>query len=216
MSRAEKTVAVVFALTAVAWIGRPLLAGLIPGLSDAGIAMAGGLALFLIPVDYRRGVFALSWNWAKRLPWGVLILFGGGLSLAGAIDRTGLNSWIGESAAGVAHWPVVAFVLLVTAFIVFLTELTSNTATAAAFLPILGSVAIQAGWDPLVLTVPAAISASCAFMLPVATPPNAIVYGSGRVTVPQMARAGIWLNILMIGVVTGAAMLLVPVVFGTS
>lgn len=216
MSRAEKSVAVVFALTAMAWISRPLLVRWIPGLSDAGIAMAGGLALFLLPVDFRKGVFALNWGWAKRLPWGVLILFGGGLSLAAAIDRTGLNTWIGGSAAGVSHWPVIAFVLLVTAFIVFLTELTSNTATAAAFLPILGSVAIQAGWDPLVLTVPAAISASCAFMLPVATPPNAIVYGSGRVTVPQMARAGIWLNVLMIGIVTGLAILLVPIVFGTS
>jgi sodium-dependent dicarboxylate transporter 2/3/5 len=216
IGRAERLVGGVFAVVALLWMTRPLLDDRLPGLSDAGIAMAGGLALFLLPVDFRRGEFVLNWEWARRVPWGVLILFGGGLSLASAIDRTGLNEWIGSSAAGVSHWPFAAFLLLVTAFVVLLTELTSNTATAAAFLPILASIAVQSGWDPLTVVAPAAIGASCAFMLPVATPPNAIVYGSGRVTVPEMARAGVYLNLLMIVLVTLTGLLLVPLVFGTS
>jgi sodium-dependent dicarboxylate transporter 2/3/5 len=216
LGRAERLVGGVFAVVAVLWMTRPLLDDWLPGLSDAGIAMAGGVALFLLPVDFRQGRFVLNWEWARRLPWGVLILFGGGLSLASAIDRTGLNEWIGSSAAGVSHWPFAAFLLLVTAFVVLLTELTSNTATAAAFLPILASIAVQSGWDPLTVVAPAAIGASCAFMLPVATPPNAIVYGSGRVTVPQMARAGAYLNVLMILLVTLTGVVLVPLVFGTS
>ncbi|MDX1578252.1 MAG: anion permease, partial [Gemmatimonadota bacterium] len=144
------------------------------------------------------------------LPWGVLVLFGGGLSLASTIERTGLSRAIGEAAAGLASWPTAAFVLAITAGVVALTELTSNTATAAAFLPILGAVAVEMGGSPLLLTVPAALAASCAFMLPVATPPNAVVYGSGRLTIPQMARAGLWLNVLMTLLVTGVALLLAP------
>ncbi len=210
----EKMVAGVFAATALLWIFRPLLQRWIPGLSDAGIAMSGGLALFLLPADVRRGVFVLDWEWARRVPWDVLILFGGGLSLASAIDRTGLNLWLGAHASGLASWPAVLFILLMTTFIILLTELTSNTATAAAFLPILGAVAPAVGLHPLALTVPLALAASCAFMLPVATPPNAIVYGAGRVTVPEMARAGIVLNVAMIAVITVAAVLLVPLVFG--
>ncbi len=210
----ERAVAVVFAAVAVLWVVRPLLERWVPGLTDPGIAMAGGLALFLIPRDLRAGEFVMSWAWAERLPWGILLLFGGGLSLAAAIDRTGLNLWIGEAASGLAEWPLPLFLALVAAFIIFLTELTSNTATAAAFLPILGAVAVRAGWDPLVLAAPAALAASCAFMLPVATPPNAIVYGSGRLEMADMARAGLWLNLLMIVVVTLAGALLLPLVFG--
>ncbi len=205
MSAAEWTVGVVTALTATAWVTRPLLAGVVPGLSDAGIAIAGALLLFVLPVPGAAGRPALEWRDAETLPWGVLLLFGGGLSLAGAIDATGLATWIGDALAGVAALKTLVVVLLVTTIVVFLTELTSNTATAAALLPVVGSLAIAIGADPLLLAVPTALAASCAFMMPVATPPNAIVYGSGRLTIPQMVRAGIWLNILMIVVVTAAA-----------
>jgi solute carrier family 13 (sodium-dependent dicarboxylate transporter), member 2/3/5 len=206
ISGPEIMVGSVFALVGLLWIVQPLLsAWLLPGLSDAGIAIFGALILFMIPVDPKRGVFLLNWKYAEQLPWGVLILFGGGLSLAGAIQRTGLAEWIGGGFTGLSHWPVFLILLTVVAAIILLTELTSNSATAAAFLPIMASVAVGIGQNPLLLAVPIAIAASCAFMLPVATPPNAIVYGSGVMTIPQMARAGLWLNLtftLLLAVLT--------------
>ena len=216
ISRPETLVAGVFTLAALAWIFRPLLEPLIPGLSDTGIAMAAGLLLFLLPVDLGRGEFVLTWEWATRLPWDALLLFGGGLSLAAAISDTGLAEWIGEAMSGLGGLPHLLLVILVTATIVFLTELTSNTATAAAFLPVLGSVALGIGENPLLLVVPAALAASCAFMLPVATPPNAIVYGSSFVSVPQMARAGVWLNLLFIIALPLLAYTLLIWVFGVE
>jgi sodium-dependent dicarboxylate transporter 2/3/5 len=215
-TRPERRVAAVFALVAALWISRPLLSGWIPALSDAGIAVAGGLALFLLPAGGGEGERLLRWRDAARLPWGVLILFGGGLSLASAIQDTGLTRWIGQATEGLAGYPLVLVIAVPVAVVVLLTELTSNTATAAAFLPILASVAVGAGQDPRALAVPAALAASCAFMLPVATPPNAIVYGSGAVTVPEMARAGVWLNLLFVALVTAAAVAWLPVVFGVE
>lgn len=200
----EWRVGLVFGLTALAWMTRPLLDDVVPGLSDAGIAMTAALALFLIPVD-GEGTFTLDWETARELPWGVLLLFGGGLSLAAAVTETGLAEWIGGALAGLDAWPTVLLVAGVTAVIVFLTELTSNTATAAAFLPILGPLALALGENPLLLAVPAALGASCAFMMPVATPPNAIVYGSGYITIPQMARAGVVLNLLFVVLITALA-----------
>ena len=214
MSRAEKMVAVVFALTALAWIFRPLLAKWIAGLTDPGIAIAAAIIAFVVPVNLRRGEFLLNWEWARRVPWGVLLLFGGGLSLAAAIQRTGLATWLAHTLQGLSAYPTLLTVVAATTLIVFLTELTSNTATAAAFLPILASVAQGIGRDPLLLVVPAALAASCAFMLPVATPPNAIVYGSNRLTIPQMARAGLLLNISFIILITALAYTLVPLVLG--
>ena len=216
MSRGEVLIAIVFGLVAVLWVTRPLLDGYLPGLSDPGIAMTGAVLLFALPVDLRRGVFVLDWDWARRLPWGVLILFGGGLSLAAAISDTGLAAWIGGRMDLLASWPPLLIVVAVVAVIIFLTELTSNTATAAAFVPILASVAVGIGQDPLLLVVPATLAASCAFMLPVATPPNAIVYGSSFVTVPQMARAGVVLNALFVLLVTLMAYLLLPIVMGVE
>lgn len=210
----EKAVAVVFSLTAVLWMTRPLLADKIPGLSDAGIAMTGAIALFLIPAHWKAGTFVLDWATARDVPWGVLILFGGGLSLASAVERTGLASWIGSALGGLDAFPVVLLIATIALVVVLLTELTSNTATAAAFLPIMGSVAVGIGQHPLLLAVPAALAASCAFMLPVATPPNAIVYGSGLLTIPQMARTGLALNVAFVAIITAATYLLVAAVFG--
>jgi sodium-dependent dicarboxylate transporter 2/3/5 len=200
-SRGELLVAVVFCATAAAWIFRPLLQHWVPTLSDAGIAMIGAIVLFLLPVDLRRGEFALNWDWARRIPWEVLILFGGGLALADAINSTGLAAWIGNSLSATAQLPTIVIVLAVVTLIIFLTELTSNTAVTATFLPVLAALAIGIGENPLLLALPAALAARCAFMMPVATPPNAIVYGSGYLTIPQMVRAGFWLNLLFIGLI---------------
>ena len=214
----EWRMGMVFGLTALAWITRPLLDPLIPGLSDTGIAMAAAVALFLFPSGDRRGRgrFLLDWETAESLPWGVLLLFGGGLSLAEAVTSSGLAEWIGQALSSLHAWPALLLVVTVTTVIIFLTELTSNTATAAAFLPVLAPLALAVGEDPLLLVVPAALGASCAFMLPVATPPNAIVYGSGYLTVPQMAKAGLGLNIAFIGLITAVAYTLVPLVFGVT
>jgi len=213
MDRAEQQVAAIFVLTAGLWITRPLLESWLPGLSDTGIAIFGALLLFVVPVDWRNWRFVLSWSDTTRLPWEVLILFGGGLSLASGISDSGLAEWIGQAFQQLDGLSVIVLIGLSVGAVIFLTEVTSNTATAAAFLPILGSVAVGMGLDPIVLAAPAAVAASCAFMLPVATPPNAIVYGSGRVTIPQMARAGFFVNLLMIGLVTGLMYLLLARVF---
>lgn len=211
MSRGERIVLIVFAATACGWLLRePLtqwswLTDRIPPvarLNDTLIALIGALTLFVIPVDSRRNVFALDWKTAETVPWGVLLLFGGGFCLAEAFSRSGLADWIGSGVSAVAELPWLVVVLVVVAMIIFLTELTSNTPTAATFLPILYGVAKGIGLDPMALLIPATIAASCAFMLPVATPPNAIVFGSGYITMGDMLKAGIWLNMLGIILIT--------------
>ena len=216
LTKPEIMVAVVFALVALLWITQPLLAGALPGLSDTSIAIFGALLLFMLPVDAKRGVFLLNWSYAERLPWGVLLLFGGGLTLAGTIARTGLAEWIGGFLSGVGDWPVILIILVVTTVIILLTELTSNSATTAAFLPIMVSLAVAIGQNPILLAVPVTLAASCAFMLPVGTPPNAIVYGSGVMTIPQMARAGLILNVLFVLLITLLTTTLVSLVFGVE
>ncbi len=213
MSRSEKMVGIVFGITAILWVTRPMLETYIPNLSDTGIAIFAAIVMFLLPVDFKKGVFVLRWEDAKKLPWEVLILFGGGLSLAAAITNTGLAEWIGMSLGGLDRLPTIVLIMSSLLVIIFLTEITSNTATAAAFLPVLASVAIAMGKDPLFLVIPAAVGASCAFMLPVATPPNAIVYGSGLISIPEMARAGFIFNILMVFIITGMMYLLLGLVF---
>jgi solute carrier family 13 (sodium-dependent dicarboxylate transporter), member 2/3/5 len=199
MSAGERWTALVFGLTALAWIFAKPFSSLFPDpkfITDATIAMTGALLLFLIPVNMKKNQFVMDWHWASKMPWGVLILFGGGLALADGFKDTGLAEWIGGQVSLLEHAPVIILVLAVTALIIFLTELTSNTATAAMVMPLLSAVAIGLGQNPLLLVVPAAIAASCAFMLPVATPPNAIVFGTGYVTIPQMVRSGFGLNII--------------------
>jgi solute carrier family 13 (sodium-dependent dicarboxylate transporter), member 2/3/5 len=213
LTRQELSVAIVFATTAGLWMFRPLLQDYLPGLSDAGIAIAAGLALFLIPSDLNRGEFLLNWEATAKLPWGILILFGGGLSLAAAVTRTGFDDYIGLLVIGFEAWPTVLLLAFAVLVILLLTEMTSNTATAAAFLPILAAAAIGIGENPLLFIIPAALAASCAFMLPVATPPNAIVYGSKLLTIPMMFRAGGWLNLCFIGLVMLAAYTLMLAVF---
>lgn len=209
----EKRVAFVFVTLALTWILRPILVK-VPGLEaldDSGIAMAGGLALFLIPSGVREDPYLIRWIHIEKLPWAILLLFGGGLSLAAAVSRTGLASWLGSSLHDVGALPIALLVLIVATMIVFLTELTSNIATTATFMPVVGAIALEAGYDPIVLLVPVTLAASCAFMLPVATPPNAIVFGSGLLTIPKMAKAGMALNLIAIVLVSLAALFLAPV-----
>lgn len=215
ISSAEKGVAVVFVTTALLWVTRPFLNEFAAGLSDTGIAIAAAISLFLIPSGRVKGERLMDWATAEKLPWGVLILFGGGLALADAVRLSGLAQWVGTAVGGLG-FPVIGMIIVVVAVIIFLTELTSNTATAAAFLPLVAGIAVGLGQNPFLLAVPAALAASCAFMMPVATPPNAIVYGSGYITIPQMARAGWWLNVMFVMIITLVAYLLLGVVFGVE
>lgn len=203
MSIEEKRVLAVFVLTACCWIFRPLITGAFPlmDLSDSGIALIGALSLFIIPTGKGDGSSLMTWPRAASLPWGVLLLVGGGLSLAGAISSSGLAGIIGHSLTWLEDYPAIVLVAAVTALIVFLTEITSNTATTAIFLPIVATVAIGAGIAPLELIAPVALAASCAFMMPVATPPNAIVFASEQLTVAQMARTGFLINLVAIAVI---------------
>jgi sodium-dependent dicarboxylate transporter 2/3/5 len=212
----ERRVAIIFVLTAALWISQQGLVRLVPGISDTTIAVAGALTLFLIPAGVRQGGFLIDWRTAEKLPWGVLILFGGGLSLAAAVSSTGLAEWISGFFVGIADWPTILVILAVTGVVIMLTELTSNTATAAAFLPVMAALALGIGENPLLFAIPTVIAASCAFMLPVATPPNAIVFGSSFVTIRQMARAGLVLNAVFLILVTTLVYVLLPLAFGVE
>ena len=212
LSGADKYILSVFAATASAWVFRapkviggfrvPGLSDALPGLSDAGIAVAAALLLFVIPVPRSRFAVALNWESAKNIPWGILLLFGGGLALAGAFADSGLTNWIGGGLQQLQGVPRPVVYLATAALFVFLTELTSNTATAALGMPLVAGAALGLGLEPLPLMAVAALASSMAFMLPVATPPNAIVFGSGKLQIADMARAGLWLNFLAIFWVT--------------
>ena len=204
LSRGELMVLIVFVTTALAWMTRPLLVklslpgGLRPlaGLSDPGIAMGAALVLFCLPVDFKRGVFTLTWKQACKLPWGILILFGGGLSLAAAFKAAGVTEFIGRSVSGLDHPPVWAMMLLAVSITALVSELTSNIASTAILLPMFAAVAEGCDIQPLLMIIPAAIGASFAFMMPVATPPNALVFASGEMKIAHMCKAGVWLNIV--------------------
>ena len=199
----ERRVAIVFACLVAGWMLRRPLQALtgITDLSDTAIAMAAAVALFLLPSGRPEQRALMRWEDTARLPWGVLVLFGGGLSLASAVDASGLALWLGESLAPLNALGVGVLMLAAVALTIFLTELTSNMATTATLLPVMGAIALQAGLPPLLLTVPVTIAASCAFMLPVATAPNAIVFSTGMVRIGQMVRAGIWLNLLAVVII---------------
>lgn len=216
MSQGEIRVLALFLLAAVSWVSIPLIWPDDTPISDAGIAMTVAILLFLLPAGAARGVRLLDWDSAKELPWGVLILFGGGLALSSQFGASGLTDWIGEVTSGVGGLPVVLTVAIFAAGVLFLTELTSNTATAATFLPVAGGIAIGIGIDPMLLAIPVALAATCAFMLPVATPPNAIAYGSGYVTIPQMVKAGLYLNLIGIVLITAVTMTLAVWVFSIT
>jgi len=228
LSQPEKRLTGVFMLTATAWILRvPIQENfeVLLWLNDAMIAVAGAVLMFIIPSGKAQHIHSaqskqekqtalMDWDTATKIPWGVLLLFGGGLSLAEAIKNTGLGIWIGNGLSGLPHLDLIVMILTLVTLVIFLTELTSNTATTATLLPILAVLAASSGIDPMLLFAPTALAASCAFMLPVATAPNAVVYSTGQVTIPQMAHAGFKLNLVAIIVVTGLSYALVPWVFG--
>lgn len=216
LSTPEIRVGAVFLTAALLWVFRPLLAPVpvLGALSDPGIGILCGLALFVVPAGgNHKGVRLLDWDSAQKIPWGILLLFGGGLSLASGISTTDLDTWLGDMLQGARAVPPFIFVIFVAGVILLLTEIASNTATVAALLPVLSVLASVAGMDPLLLAAPAVVAASCAFMLPAATPPNAIVFSSGFLSVAQMMRAGIVINLLSLGVVTAAGWLLIPALF---
>ena len=215
MSKQEKVVGLYFILAAAAWVFVPVFFENSP-FSDEVIAMILGLALFITPAKPFTGIKLLDWKTAKDIPWDVLLLFGGGLALSGAFTASGLSNWIGDESKGLAGMPPVLLIAILSTLIIFLTEVTSNTATAAAFLPIMGAVGVGMGMDPEALMVPIALAATCAFMLPVATPPNAIAYGSGYIKIQQMMKMGIWLNVIGIGMITIFASFVAPLVLGYS
>lgn len=209
MTRPEALTLLYFALLALGWIFRKDLnlgAFTIPGWSnllgverqvnDATVAMAVAAALFITPVEPRRGRFLLDWESAVRIPWGILILFGGGLALADGFTRTGLAHWIASHLTALQEVPTVLMLALVALMMNFLTEVISNTAVATIFMPILAATAAGMGVNPIALMMVGAISSSLAFMLPVATPPNAVIFGSGCVRLPTMARTGFALNLM--------------------
>ncbi len=198
----EKTVAVIFGLTAIAWVTKSfLLEQIFPAINDTIIALMGALLLFIIPV--KSGTRALiSWEEAVRLPWGVLLLYGGGLAIAAAFQSSGLAAWIGTQVTIIEGLSVFLMVLIIVFLVNFLTELTSNLATTAMLLPILASMAMALNINPFLFLVSATIASSCAFMLPVATPPNAVVFGSGKLEIRDMVRTGIWMNLISIIIVS--------------
>ncbi|MBK1734449.1 anion transporter [Halorhodospira abdelmalekii] len=215
----ERRVAVIFLLTAVAWVSRPWLEGIVPEgviLSDAGIALIGALALFLVPAEGLKLRFLLDWEDTRALPWGVLVLVGGGLSLGVAIEGSGLAGYLAGLLSDLGAWPIPALVLIIAGLAALMSHVTSNTATAATLLPLVTALALQIDVHPLLLAIPVALAASAAFMLPVATPPNAIVFGSERITVPDMVRAGALLTLAGAIVATAAAYLIAPWVLGFS
>jgi sodium-dependent dicarboxylate transporter 2/3/5 len=170
--------------------------------TDAVVALGAVVVAFCLPVSRERGEFLLDWRAAEEVPWGILLLFGGGFALAAGFESSGLSRWLGSSLTGLQGVPPVVAIALVCLLLTFLTEVTSNTATTTTMLPILAAAAVATGLHPWLLMLPAAICASCAFMLPIATPPNAIVFGSGRVTIARMARVGLWLNLIGVVVIT--------------
>ena len=216
VSPPEKRVAAVFAAVAALWMLRPVVEALAPVLlpHDAAIAIAGAVLMFVVPAGGGRPGPLLDWDHARRIPWEVLVLFGGGLSLAAAITDSGLARWAGEILSVLGSVPPAIVLIGAVSTVIFVTELTSNTATTATFLPIATALAASLSRDPMWLLVPMTLAASCAFMMPIATPPNAIVFGSGRLTVPVMVRAGIWLNILAIVLISASATTLVALAFG--
>ncbi len=213
MKLEEKLVLIVFLMTAIAWITRSfILQKFIPGISDSIIGMTAGVILFLIP-STKKGTRIIEWDEAVRLPWGIIILFGGGMALAQGFKVSGLALWIGNQFTILQGLSLILIVVAIVAAVNFLTEITSNLATTAMLLPILASIAIAIDLHPYFLMVSATVAASCAFMLPVATPPNAVVFGSGYLRIPDMMRTGIWMNIISICLLSLAVYFILPILW---
>lgn len=212
----EKIVALVFALTAFCWITRSvLLQKLLPALDDTIIAIFFAIVLFLIP-SKKKGEQLINWEEAVKMPWGIILLFGGGMALAKGFESSGLAEWIGSQMTTLSGLPILILILVLIASVNFLTEITSNLATTAMLLPVLAPMALTIDVHPFVLMVGAAVAASCAFMLPVATPPNAVVFGSGYLRIPDMVGKGLFMNIISIFILTFFVYFILPELWDIS
>jgi sodium-dependent dicarboxylate transporter 2/3/5 len=217
MSYEEKAVSVVFVFAAFMWITRTFIwenIVHIPGLSDGMIAMMAVVILFLIPAKKEGKTKLMSWEDSKDIPWGILVLFGGGLAIATGFTETGLSDWVGEQLTFLEGMNLLIIITVSTAVVLLLTEITSNTATATMILPVVASLALALNVHPFALMVPCAIAANCAFMLPVGTPPNAIIFGTGKFSIMEMVKNGFWLNIIGIILIVLAVYFYLPVVWG--
>jgi sodium-dependent dicarboxylate transporter 2/3/5 len=215
MTREETYVAAVFVTVAALWILRGLLQPeAMKMVKDSTIAIAGALVLFLIPVNLKQGEFLLDWKTAATIPWDIIVLFGGGFALAQGFSETGLTGWLAEQLSVLQGINMILIIAAVALLVIFLTEVTSNTATASLLLPVMGALAAAIQVHPFGLMVAAVVAASFAFMLPVATLPNAIVFSSRYVTIPQMVKAGIWLNLIGVVLITGFVYFVLPQVWG--
>ncbi|MBX2815288.1 MAG: DASS family sodium-coupled anion symporter [Saprospiraceae bacterium] len=209
----EKTVLGVFVITALCWISRSfVLQKVFPAIDDTIIAMTAGVLLFILPAK-EKGKQIITWNEAVKLPWGIIILFGGGMALAAGFVSSGLAQWIGNQMTLLQGFSLMMLVFILISAVNFLTEITSNLATTAMLMPILAPMALTIDVHPYLLMVSATVAASCAFMLPVATPPNAVVFGSGYLRIPDMVRTGIWLNLISIVLLTAFVYLFLPLVW---
>ncbi len=214
ISYEEKMVLIVFTITALAWISRSFLINrFFPAVDDTIIAMIAGILLFIIPASKGNSRALINWKEAVKLPWGVLLLFGGGLAIAQAFKVSGLAEWIGGQMTLLNGVTLFLLLLVLVTLVNFLTEITSNLATTAMLLPVLAPLALAINVHPFILMVGATIAASCAFMLPVATPPNAIVFGSGYLKIIDMAKTGIWMNLLSVVILTIIVYFLLPYIW---
>ena len=216
MSMEERLVAFVFTMTALGWIFKNYINLLLGGeyLNDTVTAMSGGVLMFLIPVNLKKGIFLMKWEDTRRMPWGILILFGGGLCLAKGMETTGLIQLIGDAISGSAHLQIWFIITILITIMLFMTELMSNVALTTIFIPVVIGIATGFGLDPVLVTIPVTMAASCAFMMPISTPPNAIVFASGKIRIKEMMKAGFILNLVSIVVLVIATYSIIEWVFG--
>ena len=217
ITKQEVIVLIVFLLVAFLWIFSPKLKSIFPslkGVNDTVIAMLGTILLFVVPADWKKGIFILDWKTAVKIPWDIVLLFGGGFAVASGFQSSKLASFIAKQLESLNGMPMIVFIAVVTLLVVFLTEITSNTATATLLVPIMGASAVALGIHPYATIVPACVAASFAFMLPVATPPNAVVFGSGAIRIKDMAKAGLGLNIFGTVVIVIFVMYVMPMLWG--
>jgi sodium-dependent dicarboxylate transporter 2/3/5 len=217
MKKEEKLVMLIFGITSFFWIFQQFFNSLLHStiFNDTNIAIAGGLLMFVVPVNFSDKLFLLNWEDTKKLPWGILILFGGGICLAKGLETSGLIQAVGDSFAAQHHLPLWQLILFLTIASVALTEFMSNVALVTIFVPVVFAIAKGLGYDPLLLALPVTFAASCAFMFPISTPPNAIVFASGHITMKEMIRAGFLLNIASIIIIWILSITIIPWVLGT-
>ncbi len=215
ISRAEKLVAVIFVTTALAWILRGSINNWLNTnlLNDSIIAIAGGILMFITPINIKKSKFLMEWEYTSKLPWGILLLFGGGLTLAKAMEKSDIVQIVGESIAGGNDISLVLLIAGLTAFMLFMTEIMSNVALTVIFVPVVIGISVSLNINPMYLTTPVTLAASYAFMMPISTPPNAIVFSSGMIRIKDMMRAGVLLNLIAIALLVILSQTLIPLIY---